>query len=647
MGTGRNRRAPIPPLRCPPPFSPEVSSAHSRFQVSPPRSLLSRRSYPGGEQSIRFVASEGAPTQSSVPQRLSNMSSETGQMRRCGHSEAHPVCMRCQRSQNHCKYGPRFQWQDGLRAAGKCRGRTGIGSRKSSLQCKQSEEDSLSRSTRAEQKDRPDNDGESALILTPPSSHSPLRAATSNYVSNPTENSYRGRYYYWKESKAQSPGTSLQVLPWSIGVPDVDNVCLSFYESVMCNVAVTVDDEYTNPLRNTVMRMIFRSELTYYSVLMASAQYLRSFESRFDLLEMQVRQKVLGGLRRALTKSCLALEDVLLPTIFLCSSAVCVFMVKISHSCDATWVRHLTCFQLVIKQKIRGHTPTYVPQFFLSYFSAHLVLAKSLFPIDKALADVDVWGDPSSPVYAKGAPWTSSQVLSKVMRPETLHEINMWNGMSNQMLLLINDILSLKNDVQALQEQDTLLEGKRTAIEAKIITLHSSLRTTTHLLPESLRQFHDSAEGLHRCRLLEYTSEAYRLAACLLLSEASTPAFLGYTSSLELGFDSMRKQRHIDSTLSLIESIVYSLDYLPISWPLWALFIASCCCTSELEKTRALALFHAAQGKAPYENTIRAQTVVSLLWQRRELHEERERKRNGRFEWESVMEFLGWQTSFA
>ncbi|PYI03055.1 hypothetical protein BO78DRAFT_207445 [Aspergillus sclerotiicarbonarius CBS 121057] len=554
--------------------------------------------------------------------------------------EAHPVCMRCQRSKNHCSYGVRLQWQDDMRTAGKCHGRTGIGSRKNSLQCKKSEEDGLSRSTRAQKQDPPNNDGVTALILTPPSSHSPLRAATSKCVSIPTENSYRARYYYWKETKVQSPRTSLQVLPWSIGLPDVDDVCLSFYESVMCKVAVTVDDEYTNPLRNTVMRMAFRSELAYYSVLMASAQYLRSFESRFDLLEMQVRQKVLGGLRRALTKPCLDLEDVLVPTIFLCSSAI-------SHSCDASWVRHLTCFQLVIKQKVRGHTPTYVPQLFLSYFSAHLVLAKSLFPIDKALPVIDVWNDPSSTAHAEEASWTSSEVLSKAMRPETLREIDMWNGMSNHMLLLINDILSLKDDVQALHEQDLLLEEKRTAIEAKITTLQKSLQTTTHLLPESLRQFRDSAEGTHRCCLLEYTSEAYRLAACLLLSEASTPAFLGYTSGFGLGLDTMRKQRHIDSILSLVESIVSSLDYLPISWPLWALFIASCCGTSEPEKTRALALFHAAQGKAPYENTLRAQTVVELLWQRRELNVEGEGMRIGRFEWESVMEFLGWQTSFA
>ncbi|GLA22163.1 hypothetical protein AnigIFM63326_000295 [Aspergillus niger] len=459
-----------------------------------------------------------------------------------------------------------------------------------------------------------------------------------SYVSSET-GQMRRQYQHWKESKIKSSNTTFRTLPWTLGVPDVDDVCLSFYESIMCPAAVTIDNEETNPLRNTVMRMVFRSELAYYSVLMTSAQYLRSIDSRFELFEMQVRQRVLKGLRQALAESCFEFEDVLLPTIFLCSSAI-------SHSCDASWVRHLTCFQMVIKQKIRRHTTTDVPQLFLSYFLAHLVLAKSLFPIDKALPVVELRNDLSLPVE-EGASWTSSDSLSKAMDPDTLHEIDVWTGMSNRMLLLINDILSLKDDVRALYEEGTEAEEKQRVIEAKIITLQRNLQDTTHLLPKSLRQCQDSAEVVHRRRLLEYTGESYRLAACLLLSEASTPAFLGYISEPSLGLDTTRKQRHVDYILSLVESIVSSLDHLPISWPLWPLFIASCCSTSESDKARALAQFQAAQAKAPYENTVRAQTVVELLWQRRELYVAGERTRTGRFEWELVMEFLGWQTSFA
>ncbi|PWY77678.1 hypothetical protein BO83DRAFT_415609 [Aspergillus eucalypticola CBS 122712] len=548
--------------------------------------------------------------------------------------------MRCQRSKNQCNYGVRLQWEDDMRAAGKCHGRTGIVARRGSLRCKETEEDDqLPSSKRIERKDQLGSDGESALILTPPSSHSPLRAATSKSVSFLTRDTYQSQYHHWRESKVQSSNTNFRTLPWTLGVPDVDDVCLSFYESMMCPAAVTIDNEETNPLRNTVMRMVFRSELAYYSVLMTSAQYLRSIDSRFELFEMQVRQRVLKGLRQALAESCFEFEDVLLPTIFLCSSAI-------SHSCDASWVRHLTCFQMVIKQRIRRHTKTYVPQLFMSYFSAHLVLAKSLFPIDKVLPAVEVRNDPSSPVE-EGTCWTSSESLSKAMKSDTLREIDVWNGMSNRMLLLINDILSLKDDVQVMYGEGFDVEERRSAIEAKIITLQRNLQDTTHLLPESLRRCQDSAEVVHRRRLLEYTGESYRLAACLLLSEASTPAFLGYTSEHSLGLDATRKQRHVDYILSLVESIVSSLDHLPISWPLWPLFLASCCSTTESEKARALAQFQAAQAKAPYENTVRAQTVVELLWQRRELYVAGERTRTGRFEWELVMEFLGWQTSFA
>ncbi|RAH56063.1 hypothetical protein BO85DRAFT_423860 [Aspergillus piperis CBS 112811] len=624
--------------------------------------------WPSNFPRLRFVASDDIPAQNPVPQRLSYMSSETGQMRRCvlsiaSHSpvrtEAHPVCMRCQRSKNQCNYGVRLQWEDDMRAAGKCHGRTGIVARRGSLRCKESEEDDrLPSSKRIERKDQLGSDGKSALILTPPSSHSPLRAATSKSVSYSTRDTYQSQYHHWKESKVQSSNTNFRTLPWTLGVPDVDDVCLSFYESMMCPAAVTIDNEETNPLRNTVMRMVFRSELAYYSVLMTSAQYLRSIDSRFELFEMQVRQRVLKGLRQALAESCFEFEDVLLPTIFLCSSAVCNLLVlgifvsvsidspQISHSCDASWVRHLTCFQMVIKQRIRRHTKTYVPQLFMSYFSAHLVLAKSLFPIDKVLPAVELRNDPLSPVE-EGTCWTSSESLSKAMKPDTLREIDVWNGMSNRMLLLINDILSLKDDVQVMYGEGFEVEERRSAIEAKIITLQRNLQDTTDLLPESLRRCHDSAEVVHRRRLLEYTGESYRLAACLLLSEASTPAFLGYTSEHSLGLDATRKQRHVDYILSLVESIVSSLDHLPISWPLWPLFIASCCSTTESEKARALAQFQAAQAKAPYENTVRAQTVVELLWQRRELYVAGERTRTGRFEWELVMEFLGWQTSFA
>ncbi|PWY79241.1 hypothetical protein BO70DRAFT_380404 [Aspergillus heteromorphus CBS 117.55] len=586
--------------------------------------------------------------------------------------------MRCQRSKNRCSYKLRIRWEDDMRKAGKCHGRAGVGLKKSSSPGTQSEqgddekeddddddeeddedeedneeggneeeeeeeeeEEDLSKLTRTRHKDHHACHEKSMLILTPHSSHSPRRAVTSASTrSIATTYGYKNRYRHWKENKAHLLRIAPQELPWSIGIPDADDVCLSFYNSVMCAVAVTVDDEHNNPLRGTVMRMVFRSELAYCAVLMTSAQYLRSIDSRFKVLEIQVRQRVLAGLRASLARETWDWADVLVPIIFICSSAI-------SQSCDATWVQHFACFQLFIKQMVRGHRTSSVPVLFISYFSAHLVLAKSLFPIDKALPVVNISPTSALPSSTEEPFWTSTAALSKAMNPDTLHHIDMWNGVSNSILLLINDILSLKDDVAALHQSPAFQAEQRTAIETKIATLQDSVHTIIQELPESLRQLPYSSETARRCRLLEYTSQSYSFAACLLLSEASTPAFLGYTSQADIGLSATQKQRHVDLMLTLIGAVVSTVDYLPISWPLWPLFIASCCGASDSDKARALALFHSAREKAPYENILRAQTVVELLWKRRKVGAQGERPRVGRFEWELALEFLGWQTSFA
>ncbi|KAB8217272.1 fungal-specific transcription factor domain-containing protein [Aspergillus novoparasiticus] len=413
----------------------------------------------------------------------------------------------------------------------------------------------------------------------------------------------------------------------------------------MCAVGVTVDDERFNPLRSTVMRLVFRTETAYYAVLMASAHYLRSVESRFELMEIQIRSRVLRGLRRALMKDNLDWEDF----------------------CDGCWVKHLACFQLIVKEMAHSHRKAPpVPQFFISYFSAHLVLAKSVFSIDDVLP---VGETPTSPTNhgslvnstnTERVSWTSTKDLAKVMPADTLHEIDMWNGYSGHMLLIINDILSLKHDAQALCHQSSDLstsqlavQEKHAAIADKIKTLEASLATTTQIIPVSLYKDRTSAESRHRFRLLKSTSEAYCLAAYLLLSEAVSPRFLGYapatTQSIEQLRDPAHRAQYIDRIFHLTKYVVSSVDHLPISWPLWPLFIASCCCSRDEDtRARALEIFRAAREKAPYENIPRAQTLVELLWKRRDIQTGSDNSvRIGRFEWESAMESLGWQTSFA
>ncbi|KAE8420385.1 fungal-specific transcription factor domain-containing protein [Aspergillus pseudocaelatus] len=411
----------------------------------------------------------------------------------------------------------------------------------------------------------------------------------------------------------------------------------------MCAVGVTVDDERFNPLRSTVMRLVFRTETAYYAVLMASAHYLRSVESRFELMEIQIRSRVLRGLRRALMKDDLDWEDF----------------------CDGSWVKHLACFQLIVKEMAHGrrNAPS-VPQFFISYFSAHLVLAKSVFSIEDILPVGEIPTSPTKPnslvhsTNTERVSWTSTKDLVKVMPADTFHEIDMWNGLSSHMLLLINEILSLKQDAQAFCHQSSdpctaqlAAQQKHAEISDKITTLEASLAATTQIIPVSLYKNRSSAESKHGFRLLKSTSEAYRLAAYLLLSEAASPHFLGYTpattQSIEQLRDTAQRAQYVDRIFHLANYVVSSVDHLPISWPLWPLFIASCCCSRD-EETRAREIFCTARDKAPYENIPRAQTLVELLWKRRGTQVESGNSlRVGRFEWESVMESLGWQTSFA
>ncbi|KAB8230793.1 Zn(II)2Cys6 transcription factor [Aspergillus alliaceus] len=594
--------------------------------------------------SPRSDSSDPSSLKALKPKVRTRSGCNTCRRRRVKCDESRPTCTRCKRSKNQCSYELQLQWEDDMRTAGKCHGRTGVQSRRVSMQPRPVGDGEIQRSTRTRRKDNshPHGDGNSMSICSPPS-HSPSSRPCSQV-------SYYVHYENWKRvARVSRP---LPVLPWSVGMPDVDDVCLSFYESVMCTVGVTIDDERFNPLRSTVMRLVFRTEIAYFAVLMGSAHYLRSFERRYDLIAMQIRQRVLRGLRQALMKETWSWEDVLVPTIFLCSSAI-------SNSCDASWVKHLTCFRLIVKEmshSLRSAPP--IPQFFISYFSAHFVLAKSLFPIDTVVEAPANLTDRRP--RGQGVSWTSTKALAKVMMSDTLHEIDVWNGLSNHLLLLINEILSLKEDAQTLSRQHQgmsisgiVVEQKRVAIENKIKALQASLATTTQNLPTSSHEDSESSETTHRFHLLQSTSEAYRLAACLLLSETVTPVFLGYTPTnryLEQIKDPVQKMQNVDHILCLANEVVSSVDYLPVSWPLWPLFIASCCCTPEdnNNKATALKIFHAARQKAPYENIPRAQTVIELLWQRRELQTHSDKTaRIGRFEWESVLEFLGWQTSFA
>lgn len=242
------------------------------------------------------------------------------------------------------------------------------------------------------------------------------------------------------------------------------------------------------------------------------------------------------------------------------------------------------------------------------------------------------------------------------MPTETLDEIDLWNGYSNSLLLLINETAGLKYDVVRMHQRGTSCKLSRVALETKILRLRTSIDQLSQSSPV-LSETSSSAISPQQCRMLEATAETYQLAALLFLNESSTPAFLGISSPSDPGLtipllDDVEKQNQVRAVLNMIHDIVDQTK-VPVSWPLWALFIAGCCADQEEDRVMVSSLLHAAQQKTPYENIPRAQKVIELVWNWRDSQLERQtgwRARSARvacYDWEAIMDLKGWRPSFA
>ena len=307
-----------------------------------------------------------------------------------------------------------------------------------------------------------------------------------------------------------------------------------------------------------------------------------------------------------------------------------------------------------------------------SYFSAHTVLAKTLFDIadstplaagsiskiqEQFSADGTL-GSSFDTTFDSYDIWTSTEFISSFMSTETLHEIDVWNGCSNSLLLLINEIASLRKDAVGVYRY----RQSQAKIEAKICLLQASLERLFQSSPASLFDDSDPSTLSNQRRMLESNAEAYRLAAILFLNESCSPSFLGLATTTSDAspviplLDAAEKQKYVSDVLDLIREIVTHTN-LPPSWPLWALFIAGCCTDAEEDRAVVLSLLQSALRKKPYENIPRAQKVIELVWQYRDAQlgnqvgkkqrQHPDPRMVARYEWEVIMDLKGWRPSFA
>ncbi|KIV88962.1 hypothetical protein PV10_08586 [Exophiala mesophila] len=602
----------------------------------------------------------------------------TCRRRRIKCDEARPSCSCCTKSQLSCNYQLHLIWEQDLATSGKCHGRSGVWSKSSTRTTRNPANKSVLTRHSAQSPLSLVNRHKGCEIVAsdqkPTKSHMFVNVSiqemqtlsqldhrhrkdelclSTSAISSPIDSFNDGFPLPTYINGTSSPGYTPSMFPWSYEHGHEESFLLSYYQDVLCAATTVVDDNYSNPLRRLIMPMTAISELVYNATLMVAAHYLQLEAPRYRVTEMSLRQRTLSNLRQVIVNSDWTADEVLLAVMMLCS-------LDISYQCDQTWLAHLTFYRAFLMRRAEqtSSSPSIssIARYVTSYFSSHTVLAKTLYDIQELLPRTEQRSSINS-IYPPCTSWTATDLVGSIMPTETLDEIDLWNGYSNSLLLLINEIAGLKYDVVQMHQGGTICKLSRVALETKILRLRTSIDQLSQSSPVLSETSSSSAISPQQCRMLEAIAETYQLAALLFLNESSTPAFLGISSTSDSDLsipllDDVEKQNQVRAVLNIIHDIVHQTK-MPVSWPLWALFIAGCCADQEEDRVMVLSLLHAAQQKAPYENIPQAQKVIELVWNWRDSQLERHtggRARSARvacYDWEAIMDLKGWRPSFA
>jgi hypothetical protein len=199
--------------------------------------------------------------------------------------------------------------------------------------------------------------------------------------------------------------------------------------------------------------------------------------------------------------------------------------------------------------------------------------------------------------------WTSTENLVRPMPEATLNHIDSYSGLSNTLLLLINQTADLRREIQSLDSRPfDEIELKK--IEEEAVRVNTAIKDLQQILPDWVSTA-DQALAIN----LQQTAEAYRLTAQVLLHESFVISLFRDDGNHKIQLLSPeRKSAHIKAILNLVSEII-SHSPVTMSWPLWPLFIAGCFSTSEDDKTLVLRLFDDAKMKS----SLTVQTNCSLI----------------------------------
>ncbi len=297
---------------------------------------------------------------------------------------------------------------------------------------------------------------------------------------------------------------------------------------------------------------------------------------------------------------------------------------QISDQCYPSWVAHFAVFRDVILRQLglsdTNYQYDYTYRMFCRYFVYHLVIAKTIFPAEEVLSPHTFTPDPApsnsdSPSYSfsnsSKNSWTSTENLALIMCEETLNIIDPYSGLSNRLLLLVNDISDLKQEVYATSQLPDLATKRNhwAVLTIKFERMNTSLSNLQQYVSPSISDS-DPVEAKNQ----ENTAEAARLATLLLLNESysaiswgpshekspssnSSPASVTPLQGSRF-FSIDHKRTYTQNILNLIADILSHMPMLTVYWPLWPLFVASCCVDSDQDRIMVMDLFETAMSKS-------------------------------------------------
>jgi hypothetical protein len=446
------------------------------------------------------------------------------------------------------------------------------------------------------------------------------------------------------------PRQVLRSQPGVFQTLDYDPTLLSYYEAVICSSSTLLDDAQNNPYRHLILPMAMRSEGLYHATLAVSAQTLRLMDSKYRVAALKHGQKAMRSLIRILQHG--IWTDIEIDEILGLALMLCWF--EITDGCRPSWVTHLKGIRALssrckeLSTSLSSHSAS-LYRFFNRYFAFHLVLARTAFRVDDDVqfshtllsSSVDtssshhplcetqislegleqLESQPRSPgldELRRSAPFSpSTNLLSLNMSLDELDKIDPYMGFSNSLLLLINEVANL-----AWQDLSSQSESSWTLLQSKVDRLKRTLedlQQTPPMLPRGSTLFNSEKEdpnSLYSCTISEFIAiaEANRLGALLLLHEIcfniSKPASVasGSTSSVILGAEDAGRHellahltaddrpRYVGGILNLI---IQNLNRImrTAALPLWPLFLAGCCSTSEEDRITVMRIFEESEGR--------------------------------------------------